>query len=70
MCFMKIPLINDVMLTFFFTIKESLKLTAKVGTMKRKRQLRDILDHHDKDHEDDAFDSTPFKRTKTIKVGG
>ena len=39
-------------------------LTAKVGTIKRKRQVRDILDHLDSGHTDDCFGSTPFKRSK------
>ena len=39
-------------------------LTAKVGTIKRKRQVRDILDHLDQGHTDDWFGSTPFKKSK------
>lgn len=42
-------------------------LTAKVGTMKRKRQVRDILDHLDSGHTDDIFDSTPFKKKSKLK---
>ena len=39
-------------------------VTAKVGTLKRKRQLRNALEQLDKDYFDDIFDSTPFKKIK------
>lgn len=39
-------------------------LTAGVGTMKRKRQVRDILDHLDSGYIDDIFNTTPFKKSK------
>ncbi len=38
-------------------------ITTKVGTMKRKRQLRNAPEHLDKGYSDDIFDSTPFART-------
>lgn len=45
-------------------------ITAKSGTLKRKRQLRDALEHLDSGYHDDIFDSTPLKKIKkTIKVG-
>ncbi len=45
-------------------------ITAKVGTMKRKRQLRNALEHLDKGYSDDIFDSTPFrKKVKSVSVG-
>ena len=43
-------------------------LTAKAGTMKRKRQLRDLVEQHNRGYEDDIFDSTPFKKQKKLKV--
>ncbi|XP_022101400.1 uncharacterized protein LOC110985020 [Acanthaster planci] len=43
-------------------------LTAKVGTMKRKRQLRDLVEQHNRGYEDDIFDSTPFKKQKKLKI--
>lgn len=46
------------------------KLTAKVGTLARKRQLRDILEQQDDGYEDDLFDSTPFRNQGLIKVSG
>ncbi|XP_072032548.1 uncharacterized protein [Amphiura filiformis] len=48
---------------------EPVKLTAKRGTMKRKRQLRDLVEQHNQGHEADYFDSTPFKiQNKRIKI--
>jgi hypothetical protein len=43
-------------------------LTAGKGTMKRKRQIRELIDHHEKDHIDNPFEATPFKRLKTFNV--
>ena len=47
-------------------------VTGRVGTMKRKREIRAILENNDKGYEDDIFDSTPFKkqltRFKVIKL--
>ena len=39
-------------------------VTAKTGTLKRKRQLRDALENLDSGYVDDIFDSTPFKKIK------
>ena len=39
-------------------------ITAKAGTLKRKRQLRDALENLDSGYVDDIFDSTPFKKIK------
>ena len=45
-------------------------ITAKSGTLKRKRQLRDALEHLDSGYHDDIFDSTPLKKIKkSVKVG-
>ena len=44
-------------------------ITAKTGTLKRKRQLRDALENLDSGYVDDIFDSTPFKKVrKSVKV--
>ena len=56
------------------TKKESrpaeVSITAKTGTLKRKRQLRNALEHLDNDYFDDIFDSTPLKKIKkSVKVG-
>ncbi|XP_033632158.1 uncharacterized protein LOC117293812 [Asterias rubens] len=48
--------------------KTSIALTAKVGTMKRKRQLRDLVEQHNRGYEDDIFESTPFKKQKKLKI--
>lgn len=44
------------------------ELCGKVGTMKRKRQLREMMMQHDQGYEDDFFDSTPYRNLKTIQV--
>lgn len=44
-------------------------ISGGVGTLKRKRGLRDIMESLDKDHHDDIFDSTPHrKRLKHTNV--
>ncbi|XP_069712885.1 mis18-binding protein 1 isoform X2 [Phaenicophaeus curvirostris] len=47
--------------------KEMVPITAKVGTLKRKQQMREFLDHLPKDDHDDIFTATPFqnRRVKT-----
>ncbi|KAM6130893.1 mis18-binding protein 1 [Pterocles gutturalis] len=41
--------------------KEPVAITAKMGTFKRKQQMRDFLDHLPKDNHDDIFTATPFQ---------
>ncbi len=53
-------------LTFYTAVTQ--QLTGGVGTMKRNRQLRDLVDNHNQNYEDDYFDSTPFKQTQPLKV--
>ena len=43
-------------------------VTGGVGTIKRKRELRELLEQQDVNYEDDIFDSTPFKKKKDLKV--
>ncbi|NXN42093.1 M18BP protein, partial [Rhinoptilus africanus] len=47
--------------------KEPVAITAKVGTLKRKQQMRDFLDHLPKDDHDDIFTATPFQNRR-VKV--
>ncbi|KFP75291.1 Mis18-binding protein 1, partial [Apaloderma vittatum] len=47
--------------------KEPVTITAKVGTFKRKQQMRDFLDHLPKDNHDDIFTATPFQNQR-VKV--
>lgn len=47
--------------------KEPVMITAKVGTFKRKQQMRDFLDHLPKDNHDDIFTATPFQNRR-VKV--
>lgn len=43
-------------------------ITGKIGTMKRKRQLRAAMEYTEKGYVDDIFDSTPFKKRVKTKV--
>lgn len=50
--------------------KEPVTITAKVGTLKRKQQMRDFLDHLPKDNHDDVFTATPFQNRRVkVNVG-
>ncbi|NXK78040.1 M18BP protein, partial [Amazona guildingii] len=51
----------------FLDKKEPVTITAKVGTLKRKQQMRDFLEHLPKDNHDDVFTATPFQNRK-VKV--
>ncbi|NXI03426.1 M18BP protein, partial [Pachycephala philippinensis] len=41
--------------------KKEPAITAKVGTLKRKQQMREFLEHLPKDNHDDIFTTTPFQ---------
>ncbi|KAM6274500.1 mis18-binding protein 1 [Porphyrio hochstetteri] len=47
--------------------KEPVVITAKVGTFKRKQQMRHFLDHLPKDDHDDVFTATPFQ-SRRVKL--
>ncbi|NXQ91896.1 M18BP protein, partial [Nyctibius grandis] len=47
--------------------KEPVTITAKVGTFKRKQQMRDFLDRLPKDNHDDIFTATPLQ-SRRVKV--
>ncbi|NXY45278.1 M18BP protein, partial [Ceuthmochares aereus] len=47
--------------------KVMVPITAKVGTFKRKQQMREFLDHLPKDNHDDIFTATPFQNRR-VKV--
>uniref|UniRef100_A0A8B9F6B6 Myb-like domain-containing protein n=1 Tax=Amazona collaria TaxID=241587 RepID=A0A8B9F6B6_9PSIT len=44
--------------------EQKVTITAKVGTLKRKQQMRDFLEHLPKDNHDDVFTATPFQNRK------
>ncbi|NWI71004.1 M18BP protein, partial [Todus mexicanus] len=46
---------------------EPVAITAKVGTFKRKQQMREFLEHLPKDDHDDVFTATPFRNVR-VKV--
>ncbi|XP_036313923.1 mis18-binding protein 1 isoform X2 [Pipistrellus kuhlii] len=46
--------------------KQAIKITAKVGTLKRKQQMRDFLDQLPKDDHDDFFSTTPLKKQRVL----
>ncbi|NXH58544.1 M18BP protein, partial [Rhabdornis inornatus] len=41
--------------------KKEAMITAKVGTLKRKQQMREFLEQLPKDNHDDVFTATPFQ---------
>ncbi|NXI26795.1 M18BP protein, partial [Sterrhoptilus dennistouni] len=41
--------------------KKEAVITAKVGTLKRKQQMREFLEQLPKDNHDDIFTATPFQ---------
>ncbi|POI25505.1 hypothetical protein CIB84_010746 [Bambusicola thoracicus] len=43
---------------------EPVAITARVGTFKRKQQMRDFLDNLPKDDHDDVFTATPFQNRR------
>lgn len=43
-------------------------VSGGVGTIKRKREIRELLEQQDADYEDDIFDATPFKKKKDLKL--
>lgn len=46
-------------------------ITAKVGTLKRKQQMREFLEQLPKDNHEDVFTATPFQsRRVQVKLGG
>ncbi|KAM5177749.1 mis18-binding protein 1 [Callospermophilus lateralis] len=46
--------------------KQNIKITAKVGTLKRKQQMRDFLEQLPKDDHDDFFSTTPLQNQKRV----
>ncbi|XP_055274300.1 mis18-binding protein 1 isoform X2 [Moschus berezovskii] len=46
--------------------KETMKITAKVGTLKRKQQMRDFLEQLPKDDHDDFFSATPLQHQRIL----
>ncbi|XP_027761532.1 LOW QUALITY PROTEIN: mis18-binding protein 1 [Empidonax traillii] len=47
--------------------KKELVISAKVGTLKRKQQMREFLEHLPKDNHDDVFTTTPFQ-SRRVKL--
>ncbi|MBZ3883595.1 Mis18-binding protein 1 [Sciurus carolinensis] len=46
--------------------KQSIKITAKVGTLKRKQQMRNFLEQLPKDDHDDFFSTTPLQNRRVL----
>ncbi|XP_051628051.1 mis18-binding protein 1 isoform X3 [Manacus candei] len=44
--------------------KKELVISARVGTLKRKQQMREFLEHLPKDNHDDVFTTTPFQNRR------
>ncbi|KFW76156.1 Mis18-binding protein 1, partial [Manacus vitellinus] len=47
--------------------KKELVISARVGTLKRKQQIREFLEQLPKDNHDDVFTTTPFQNRR-VKV--
>lgn len=47
--------------------KQIIKITAKVGTLKRKQQMRDFLEQLPKDDHDDFFSTTPVQNQRVLR---
>ena len=63
--------IDQIQLTYhlFIAVLNATEITGGVGTLKRKRQLRELVENHEKGQTDDFFDATPFKkRSRCDKV--
>lgn len=43
-------------------------ITAKKGTLKRKQQLREFVEHHNNGYDDDLYDSTPYRKHGAVKI--
>ncbi|XP_008853767.1 mis18-binding protein 1 isoform X2 [Nannospalax galili] len=48
------------------TDEKQIKITAKVGTLKRKQQMRDLLEQLPKDDHDDFFSTTPLRKQRVL----
>ncbi|NWI50840.1 M18BP protein, partial [Calyptomena viridis] len=46
------------------TLTKELVISAKVGTLKRKQQMREFLEHLPKDNHEDIFTATPFQNRR------
>ncbi|XP_008071626.1 mis18-binding protein 1 [Carlito syrichta] len=46
--------------------KQTIKITAKLGTLKRKQQMRDFLEQLPKDDHDDFFSTTPLQNHRIL----
>ncbi|XP_042533822.1 mis18-binding protein 1 [Dipodomys spectabilis] len=46
--------------------KPNVQITAKVGTLQRKRQMRDFLEHLPQDNHDDFFTATPLQNRRIL----
>ncbi|XP_057579657.1 mis18-binding protein 1 isoform X2 [Hippopotamus amphibius kiboko] len=46
--------------------KQTIKITAKVGTLKRKQQMREFLEQLPKDDHDDFFSTTPLQHQRVL----
>uniref|UniRef100_A0A8C3VXW6 Mis18-binding protein 1 n=1 Tax=Catagonus wagneri TaxID=51154 RepID=A0A8C3VXW6_9CETA len=46
--------------------KQAIKITAKVGTLKRKQQMREFLEQMPKDDHDDFFSTTPLQHQRVL----
>jgi hypothetical protein len=50
-------------------LRNILKTLQKyIKTLKRKKQLREFVEHYNDGYDDDLYDSTPYRKQGTVKV--
>lgn len=55
-------------ISFCVSLAGPVTLNARKGTLRRKRQLRELAEHHNMGYEEDLLDNTPYKKTRRHKV--
>ena len=50
------------------TVTSPSQITGGKKTLKRKRQLKELIEHHNEGHEDDFFDATPNRNMCKVKI--
>ena len=63
-------MLRQVLLYLDFVAKSSqvTAITAGKGTLKRKQQIRELIEQQNEGYEDDLFESTPYRKQGSIKV--
>ena len=66
-CYESLEFVSKFAIFFLKEPKEpEIGLTAKRGTLKRKQQLRELVDHSNKLYQEDLFDGTPYRHHSKV----